>query len=45
VLFDKTVREEVVRMKEKNTNSLFLMLWMGFEFVSIPYTRQETKNR
>jgi glycosyltransferase involved in cell wall biosynthesis len=43
VLFDKTVREEVVRMKEKNTNSLFLMLWMGFEFVSIPYTRQERK--
>ena len=30
-------------MKEKNTNSLFLMLWMGFDYVSIPYTREERK--
>lgn len=43
VLFDKMIREEIVRMKEKNTNSLFLMLWMGFDFVSIPYTREERK--
>jgi dolichol-phosphate mannosyltransferase len=43
VLFDRMVREEVVRMKEKNTNSLFLMLWMGFDFVSIPYIREERK--
>jgi dolichol-phosphate mannosyltransferase len=43
VLFDKMVREEIVKMKEKNTNSLFLMLWMGFDFVSIPYTREERK--
>ena len=37
------VREEVLKMKEKNTNSLFLMIWMGFDFVSIPYTREERK--
>lgn len=43
VLFDKMIREEIVKMKEKNTNSLFLMLWMGFDFVSIPYTREERK--
>ena len=43
VLFDKMVREEVVRMAEKNTNSLFLMLWLGFDYVSIPYTRMERK--
>ena len=43
VLFDKMIREEIVRMNEKNTNSLYLMLWMGFEFVSIPYTREERK--
>ena len=43
VLFDQMVREEVVKMKEKNTNSLFLMIWMGFDFVSIPYTREERK--
>ena len=43
VLFDRMVREEVVKMKEKNTNSLFLMVWLGFDYVSIPYTRQERK--
>jgi dolichol-phosphate mannosyltransferase len=43
VLFDRMVKEEVVKMKEKNTNSLFLMIWMGFDFVSIPYTREERK--
>ena len=43
LLFDRMVREEVLKMKEKNTNSLFLMIWMGFDFVSIPYTREERK--
>ena len=43
VLFDRMVREEVVKMKEKNTNSLFLMIWLGFDYVSIPYTRIERK--
>jgi len=43
VLFDNMVREQVVKMKEKNTNSLFLMIWLGFDYVSIPYARQERK--
>lgn len=43
VLFDAMVRDEVVKMKEKNTNSLFLMVWLGFDYVSIPYVRQERK--
>jgi dolichol-phosphate mannosyltransferase len=43
VLFDKMVRDQVVGMREKNTNSLFLMVWLGFDYVSIPYTRQERK--
>jgi len=43
VLFDKMVRDEVVKMKEKNTNSLFLMIWLGFDYVSIPYARQDRK--
>ncbi len=41
VLFDKMVREKVVEMDEKNTNSLYLMLWLGFEYVNIPYERRE----
>ncbi|HRH35108.1 MAG TPA: glycosyltransferase family 2 protein [Catalimonadaceae bacterium] len=42
-LFDRKVREEVVAMKEKNTNCLYLMLWLGYDYVRIPYTRRERK--
>ncbi|MFZ4545650.1 MAG: glycosyltransferase family 2 protein [Saprospiraceae bacterium] len=41
VLFDREIRERIVQMKEKNTNTLYLMLWMGYEYVSIPYTRRK----
>lgn len=43
VLFDKVIRNKVVEMDEKNTNSLYLMLWLGFEYVAIPYVRRERK--
>lgn len=41
VLFDKQLKEELVKIKEKNTNSLYLLAWMNFDMVSIPYTRVE----
>jgi dolichol-phosphate mannosyltransferase len=41
VLFDREIRERIVQMKEKNTNTLYLMLWMGYEYISIPYKRQK----
>jgi len=43
VLFDKMICKKVVEMDEKNTNSLYLMLWLGFEYVNIPYVRRERK--
>ena len=43
VLFDKHLKEELIKIKEKNTNSLYLLAWMNFEMVSIPYTRLERK--
>lgn len=43
VLFDKMICRKVVEMDEKNTNSLYLMLWLGFEYVNIPYVRRERK--
>lgn len=43
VLFDKCIRETIVAMDEKNTNSLYLMVWMGYEYVNIPYKRRERK--
>ena len=41
VLFDRSLCEEVVQMNEKNTNTLFLLPWLGYPYVSIPYVRQE----
>lgn len=39
-LFDKKLREQVVELNEKNTNSLYLLLSLNYPFVCIPYTRQ-----
>lgn len=43
VMFDKQLRDEVVKMNEKNTNTLYLLPWMGYEHVCIPYVRKERK--
>jgi len=41
VLFDKEIREKIVEMQEKNTNIFYLMSWMGYAYVNIPYTRKK----
>lgn len=41
VLFDKTIKEKIVALKERNSNIFYLMLWMGYDFVNIPYVRQK----
>lgn len=41
VLFDKQIREQVVKMEEKNTHIVYLMAWLGFEYVAIPYIRRK----
>ena len=40
-LFDKQLREQVVAMEEKNTNSLYLLTWLKYDYVSIPYVRKK----
>jgi dolichol-phosphate mannosyltransferase len=40
-LFDKQLREQVLELKEKNTNSLYLLVWLNYAYVAIPYTRSE----
>jgi hypothetical protein len=40
-LFDRQLREQVVDMKEKNTNSLYLLTWLKYDYVAIPYTRKK----
>lgn len=39
-LFDKQLREQVVQLAENNTNSLYLLLWLNYPYVAIPYTRK-----
>lgn len=41
ILFDRAIREELVKMNEKNTNILYLMTWLNYEYVSIPYIRRK----
>jgi polyisoprenyl-phosphate glycosyltransferase len=40
-LFDRALRDDVVAMSEKNTHIFYLLLWLGYDYVSIPYTRRE----
>ena len=40
VFFDRRVREEVLKLKERNSNVLYLMVWLGFPYVNIPYVRK-----
>ena len=39
VFFDKQLKDEVVRMNEKDTNTLYLLAWLNYDMVTIPYTR------
>lgn len=41
VFFDKQLKNEVVKINEKNTNTLYLLAWLNYEMVCIPYTRQK----
>jgi len=40
VFFDKQVKEELLKIKENNSNIFYLMTWMGYDYVNIPYTRK-----
>jgi polyisoprenyl-phosphate glycosyltransferase len=41
VLFDKQLRDEIVKINEKNTNQIYLLSWLNYDFVNIPYTRKK----
>jgi len=43
-LVDKKVVEEFKKIPEKNTNINALIFWLGYEYVTIPYTRDERKS-
>lgn len=39
ILFDEQIREDIVAISEKNTNIVYLISWLGYPYVAIPYTR------
>lgn len=41
VFFDRQVADEVVKMHERNSNVFYLMVWLGFAYVNIPYVRRK----
>jgi len=40
-LFDKQVRETILKVDDKNSFFSYLLIWLGYEYVNIPYTRQK----
>lgn len=40
-LFDEQLRTILIQMNEKNFYLPYLFIWMGYEYVSIPYTRRK----
>jgi len=39
LLIDKEIVKKIVDIKEKNTNINTLIFWLGYDYVTIPYTR------
>jgi dolichol-phosphate mannosyltransferase len=44
VLFDKEIRAKILNLKERNSNIFYLMIWLGYDFVNIPYIRQKNRD-
>lgn len=44
MLFDEQIRNEVVAISENNTNTVYLISWMGYPYVAIPYTRRKREH-
>ncbi|WP_324671912.1 glycosyltransferase family 2 protein [Hymenobacter sp. GOD-10R] len=43
VFFDRKVSEEILKLKERNSNIFYLMVWLGYPYVNIPYVRRKRK--
>lgn len=41
VFFDRQVSEHVLQLKERNSNIFYLMVWLGYPYVNIPYVRRK----
>ena len=41
VFFDRQVSQQVAEMQERNSNVFYLMVWLGYPYVNIPYVRRK----
>jgi glycosyltransferase involved in cell wall biosynthesis len=41
VFFDRHVAEEVLKLHERNSNVFYLMVWLGYTYINIPYVRRK----
>jgi polyisoprenyl-phosphate glycosyltransferase len=41
VFFDRQVAEHIIRLQERNSNLFYLMVWLGYPYVNIPYVRRK----
>jgi dolichol-phosphate mannosyltransferase len=41
VFFDRQVGEHILELKERNSNLFYLMVWLGYPYVNIPYVRRK----
>jgi glycosyltransferase involved in cell wall biosynthesis len=44
ILFDKVILNDILKISEKNTNNVYLINWLGYPYVSIPYNRVKRKH-
>lgn len=40
-LFDREIKDILIKMEDKNSFFPFLLMWLGYEFVSVPYVRRK----
>lgn len=41
VFFDRQVCDQIVGLQERNSNLFYLMVWLGYPYVNIPYVRRK----
>ncbi len=41
IMFDEAIRNGILAISEENTNIVYLISWLGYPYVAIPYTRKK----
>lgn len=44
MLFDSQIKDDIIKISEKNTNQVYLISWLGYPYVNIPYKRIKRKH-